>query len=172
MALSTRRIWESSFLCSREKLPLYPSLRQGEDTSVIEEIFVNGRIALMDFLSLYLRISRIEHVPGQPLEQHWQEATASLKVVIYDVKIQELSQRLKLDLTDWLEKASTFSDADQTTSPSIKPPPPIIEAAKTEDASFEKTSRSKVLILCLAMNVARFLPRLWENLKSLVIHMI
>jgi glycosyltransferase involved in cell wall biosynthesis len=168
MALSTRRIWESSFLCSREKLPVYPALRQGEDTSVIEQIFTKERIALLDFPELYTYVYHGANTfQAAHWEKHWQEATASFEGGLYDVKIKELSERLKLDLSTWLQDRPTFDAPVKPVNSAVPSSSGDTEATKAETVSEERVPRPKVLILCPVMNMARFLPRFWENLQLL-----
>ena len=48
--LSIRRLWEGSILCRRDVILQnpYPSLSRGEDTSVIETLFREGKLAIID----------------------------------------------------------------------------------------------------------------------------
>ena len=98
LAMSTRRIWESSFLCAKAKLPNYPALRRGEDTPVIEKMVEQGRVGLLDLPLLYTYIFHGENtVDAELREQHWLAATESFEGPLFDVAFEQLKQRLHID---------------------------------------------------------------------------
>lgn len=50
---SGRRLWEGAMVCNHQKLPLYHERRRGEESDAITFLALKGKIALLDFPSLY-----------------------------------------------------------------------------------------------------------------------
>jgi hypothetical protein len=53
LAISRRRVWESTMVCRAEALSLYPEERRGEDTPVVAHLMREKRLALLDAPQLY-----------------------------------------------------------------------------------------------------------------------
>ena len=99
LAVSTRRIWEGSFLCAKAVLPAYPTQRQGEDTSVVEQIVAHHRIALLDMPQLYTYVFHGDNTfAAEHWEKHWVLATESFQGPLFDAMFQALQTRLQIKL--------------------------------------------------------------------------
>jgi mannosyltransferase OCH1-like enzyme/UDP:flavonoid glycosyltransferase YjiC (YdhE family) len=100
LAVSTRRLWESSFLCAKAKLPDYAAVRRGEDTPVIEKMVEHARVGLLDLSGLYIYVFHSENTVDADLrEQHWLTATESFEGPLFDVAFEQLKQRLHI--SEW-----------------------------------------------------------------------
>jgi mannosyltransferase OCH1-like enzyme len=98
LAVSTRRLWESSFLCAKAKMPAFPVRRRGEDTPVIEEMVDHGRIGLLDLALLYTYVFHGENTVDADLrEKHWLMATESFEGPLFDVALEQLRKRLHIN---------------------------------------------------------------------------
>jgi len=188
LALSCRRIWESSFVCAKAKLPPYPALRQGEDTPVIGQVVAEGRVAVLDLPQLYAYVFHGANTfAAEHWEEHWLGATELYEGDMYDIMIQELQNRLQLDLSPWIgqkpaaaapasggeaSQDSTVVTHEGTFSPKegqLLAPSPSTAGLQTETtgAPPSGTAFPKVLILTPVKDAVRFLPRYWEKLKAL-----
>ncbi len=99
MAISTRRIWEGSFLCAKAILPPYPAQRQGEDTPVVNQIVQRGRVALLDLPQLYTYVFHGENTfAAEHWENHWLTATESFEGPLFDAVLEALQERLHITL--------------------------------------------------------------------------
>ncbi len=99
LAVSTRRIWEGSFVCAKAVVPLYPAQRQGEDTPVIHHIVESGRVALLDLPQLYTYVYHGDNTFAvEHWEEHWLMATESFEGPLFDAVVQGLQERLHLTL--------------------------------------------------------------------------
>lgn len=99
LCLSPRRIWEGSILCAKDKLPLYPSHRKGEDTPVTMELVSGGRVAVLDFPQLYTYVFHGDNTfDAQHFEAHVHTATEIYKDDMYEAMLAQMREKLKLDL--------------------------------------------------------------------------
>ena len=143
MALSTKRIWEGSFVCLRENLPAYPDLEKGEDTPVVKRITADHRIAVLDHPRLYTYIFHGKNTFGAGhWEEHWRAATRTFKGEAYTAELAALESDCPVNLTDH---------------------DPVPPAGRKENVP----QTPRVLILIPVKDAAPYLPRLWENLNTL-----
>ncbi|NES20688.1 MAG: glycosyltransferase [Symploca sp. SIO3E6] len=99
MATSRTRILEGSILCHKSKLPPYPVQKQGEDTLVSSQILQNCRVVLLDQPQLYLYVVHQQNTfSDEHFEQYWQQASARYQGINYETMIQNLSQRIPVNL--------------------------------------------------------------------------
>ncbi|NJM07426.1 glycosyltransferase, partial [Candidatus Gracilibacteria bacterium] len=78
LALSTRRIWEGSFICKKDVLPAYPALGKGEDTPVMQQLVAQQRCAMIDAPQLYTYVCHGANTHAdEHWEAHWRAASAS-----------------------------------------------------------------------------------------------
>lgn len=98
LALSVRRLWESSMVCAKSALPHYQALRRGEDTPVVEHVYLHGRVALLDTPELY---TYVIHGGNTFDEQHFtwhvQAATKIISGADYLMQVARMAERLLLD---------------------------------------------------------------------------
>lgn len=164
LALSNRRIWEGSFVCAKDILPCYPTLRQGEDTPVIEQIVEAGRAILLDYPSLYTYIFHGNNTfDASHWEQHWQAATKSYEGDIYRIKLQKLLERHMLDVPYPAEKIprmdGQFSQESITSRIGSEEKPTLVHPVGGNPP--------KILILVPVKDAVPFLPIFYNNLKTL-----
>ena len=162
--ISSRRMWEGSFVCAKAELPPYPAQPQGEDTPVIEHIVRNGRIALLDLPQLYTYIFHGANTfDAEHWEAHWLAATESYEGDMYDIKLRELKSRLQFDLLPQPEYASAMPELGDEASMPKSTTLPFQETHTTVTS----TAPPKILILTPVKDAVAFLPHLWENLNAL-----
>jgi hypothetical protein len=91
---STARVWENSMLCRKDKMPLYPEERKGEDTHVTLTIALGGRIALLDTPQLYAYgVHQTNTFQREHFEAHLKAATEVFQS-IWELKPASISLRL------------------------------------------------------------------------------
>ncbi len=185
LALSTRRIWEGSFVCAKAKLPLYPTQRRGEDTPVIEQIVAEGRVAMLDLPHLYTYVFHGANTfDAEHWERHWLEATESYEGYGYDIILGELQNRLKLDLSPWLGQTPVVATAsdDEAGSNKVTAPAPSGTLERLPEHSespvqagaerlvrvpTQERGNEEILILTPVKDAMQFLPHFWDKLKAL-----
>jgi mannosyltransferase OCH1-like enzyme/UDP:flavonoid glycosyltransferase YjiC (YdhE family) len=168
LAISTSRMWESSFICRKDCLPPYPPERQGEDTPVIEQIVAQNRTVILDFPQLYTYVFHGANTFNAPhWEAHWRSATQSFEGDAYAIQLAELSQRLGPDLLP-LTDAVTVSPEKAVSQTPAPPATQVGQASVDAKAPAEQAeAEPTVLILTPVKDAADFLPRFFENLHSL-----
>ncbi len=175
LAVSNRRIWEGAFVCARDKLPPYPTLARGEDTPIVDRVVETGRVAVLDYPALYTYVFHGDNTFGGPhWEAHWRAATEHCEDDQYDIMIQRVQSRLKVDLTPWIVRTpdrdaepaatapyapTTGRAAEPNTSAGVRSLTPREDGAPAETPA--------VLVLVPVKDAAPYLPHLWENLKAL-----
>jgi GT2 family glycosyltransferase len=187
LTLSCRRIWESSFVCAKDRLPAYPALRQGEDTPVIAQIVEEGRSAVLDCPQLYTYVFHGANTfAAQHWEAHWLAATESYEGDMYDIMIEQLQDRLELDLSPWIshipaaapgpasaagQDSAAVPGEDSVLSEPGQPyapfPCPSRRQPVTAEAPPSAPPFPKVLILTPVKDAVPFLPGYWEKLHTL-----
>ena len=163
LAVSTRRIWESSFVCRKDCLPRYPELRQGEDTPVIEQLARQGRSVLLDAPTLYTYVFHGANTFEQAhWDAHWRAASESYEGSLYDARLAELQNRLGLDLDSEI-------GLEQSAQPALSPAKPAPAAGQPATTARPTAAGAlpRVLILSPVKNAAAYLPRFFENLETL-----
>jgi hypothetical protein len=156
-AISSRRLWEGSFVCAKEKLAPYPILHKGEDTPVAEQIALQGRIALLDFPELYTYIFHNGNTSdSQHFEGLLQAATEIYTQNHCDLRVKQLEEKLECDLSPWKTTQSSTGQAE---------PQPMMKASIKKRRG--STDCPKILILTLLKDAERFLPNYFNQLNKL-----
>jgi hypothetical protein len=84
LAISRRRVWESTILCRRDLLPEYPHERRGEDTAVTARLMRERRLALVDAPQLYLYVRHGANTfDEEHFARHWSMADARFEGADY-----------------------------------------------------------------------------------------
>ena len=158
LALSSRWMWESSMVCAKAKMGLYPPLRKGEDTPVTSQIALQGRVLLLDYPQLYTYVFHGNNTfDYEHFEKHWKDATAHYVGGAYDVMVQQLQSDVQLDLSAWRYKATSQYD----------PPLQPYTATSRKPRHTPHQSFPKVLILTPVKDAERFLAHYIHNLNTL-----
>ena len=98
LAVSNARIWEGSMLARKLALPMYPELRRGEDTPVVDALVAGHRVVLLDQPRLYVYVVHGANTFDAPhFEQQWQAASAHFEGDAYRRLSQQLQKRVDLD---------------------------------------------------------------------------
>jgi len=98
LAVSCPKVWESSILCLRDRLPAYPELAKGEDTPVVQTVWEGGRVALLDAPWLYVYVCHGRNTWDAGHFDMWWE-TASQRIVgrVYEEIVRMMLDRLGVD---------------------------------------------------------------------------
>ncbi|MEZ4883084.1 MAG: glycosyltransferase [Chitinophagales bacterium] len=82
---SARRLWEGSMICNNKKLPLYHETRRGEESDAVNQLSLNGKIALLDFPQLYTYCFHGKNTFDEPhFEQIWEVASVKFSEKEYE----------------------------------------------------------------------------------------
>jgi len=151
-AISSRRLWEGSFVCAKDKLPPYPILHKGEDTPVAEQVALQGSLALLDFPELYTYIfHKANTFDSKHFKSLLEEATEKYTQSDYDVKVKQLEAELECDLSPWITAQSSTGKTEHQFLGSKK----------------RRTDFPKILILTPVKDAERFLPSYFDLLRNL-----
>lgn len=97
MAISCRRLWESSAVARKAAVGAYPAERRAEDTPVVEGIVSAGRIVLLDAPWLYTYVHHGANVwEAARWEEWWERATERFEGASYTIRVRRLLERLGL----------------------------------------------------------------------------
>jgi Glycosyltransferase sugar-binding region containing DXD motif/Glycosyl transferase family 2 len=92
LAISRRRVWESTMVCRAGKLPPYPAERKGEDTPVVAHLMREKRIALLDAPQLYTYVRHSSNTfDAGHFEHQWAAADHKFENAEYEDIISGLS---------------------------------------------------------------------------------
>lgn len=95
MAVSRPRLWESSLLCERSRLPDYPAERRGEDTPVVAHVARHARVAMLDRPELYVYTCHERNTfDAAHFERHWKMAQEHFQGSHYDAMLVALGRRI------------------------------------------------------------------------------
>lgn len=115
LAYSTRRFWESSFVCRKEIAPAYPPLRRGEDTQTLLLMVRSGRTVQIDAPRLYTYVFHGANTFAAPhWEQQWLHATMQFTGSPYRQEIRFLQKRLGLVEAEPHALASPDADSQKS----------------------------------------------------------
>lgn len=90
---SSRRLWEGSMIAKNDRLPLYHKTRRGEESDAVNNLSLNGKIALLDFPELYTYCFHGNNTWDEShFENIWETATKVFGEKDYLEKINELTQ--------------------------------------------------------------------------------
>jgi glycosyltransferase involved in cell wall biosynthesis len=187
LAVSSQRLWEGSMLCLKSSVPLYRTIRRGEDTPVADQIAQSGRLALLDQARLYVYVVHESNTFGSNhFESQWLAASEQFSGVAYERMMQELGKRLDLDshqsaLAKSAERA--LQCITNNTGPSPDNANEILQNAQTDSgaakspaaatpvsAPREKVSEAElpyILILTPIKNAAQFVSGYFELVTRL-----
>ncbi len=166
LIVSNERHWESSFICRREQLPEYPILRKGEDTPVIEQIFSQSRVVIIDYPQLYTYLYHGGNTfDSNHWEQYWNTATQVFEDDQYTLMLLDISHKLGKDL------AQEYGKIARQASPSKRP----LEQKGMDQPAHEKPlpvrqqvdQPAKVLVLVPVKDAAGYIHQFVENILKL-----
>jgi glycosyltransferase involved in cell wall biosynthesis len=106
-AILERRVWEGSIAAWRSYMPLYPSMRRGEDTSAVEGLTRTHRVVLIDCPLLY-----VYAVTGRNTWDfdHFEKMLQRAEYVFEGAEFDELNALLS-DRVPVLDYAAALNDA-------------------------------------------------------------
>ncbi len=109
---SSRRIWEDSLVCEKTEFITDFSEHQNKNTGLFNHIVKNSRTVMVDFPQLYLTIfSPDMEESTDAWNEYARERTESFNSDVYEVMIQDIQNRLQLDLSPWIGPQPTFADS-------------------------------------------------------------
>ena len=115
LAVSTRRMWEGTMICAKNKMPPYRPLRRGEDTPLAYHVWRTARLVMLDEPRLYTYVCHGANTFAEShFAQHFAAASQQWAGDAYDDKLARLSLRVPID-----------------TSAAIPGPPPTHSAPAT-----------------------------------------
>jgi hypothetical protein len=97
LSLSIKRLWECSLLCRKDIFPVYPSLRKGEDTVVLQQIIQGFRLVALHEPRLYLYgIHQRNTWHQEHFDAHWRQAQIRFEGTDYITELQKLAFRMPI----------------------------------------------------------------------------
>jgi glycosyltransferase involved in cell wall biosynthesis len=98
LAFSTRRMWEGTMVCAKEKMPPYPHLHRGEDPPVAYRLWRTARVVLLDEPRLYTYVFHGSNTIGESqFTQHCGAATQQWIGDSYTDRLAVLATRVPID---------------------------------------------------------------------------
>lgn len=95
LGLSVQRLWEGSMVCAKAVLPPYPALARGEDTPVVEQVYLERRTALVDMPELYTYVMHSANTfDEQHFARHFELATNILTGADYTAQVTTMTETL------------------------------------------------------------------------------
>jgi glycosyltransferase involved in cell wall biosynthesis len=147
---SRRRIWEGTLVCRKDIFPVYPSLRRGEDTEVVQLLLENHRIAAINRPHLYLYgIHQNNTWNAEHFDAHWQVARTKFEDDAYLKILQKLA--LRLPIHSYLQSLQSNS-VEINTSEAID-----VDASKSIARSIELELDTQSSASKIGINVSGFL---------------
>lgn len=105
-AISGRRVWEGNLAAWRSYMPIYPSLRIGEDTMAVNSLVSTQRVALIDCPLLYVYVITGKNTSNVP---HFEEMLAVAECLFEGDQFDELNALLS-DRLPVLDYAAVLND--------------------------------------------------------------
>jgi len=164
LAISCARTWENSMLWTRDRLPPFPELDQGEDTAVVDQVVRQGRVALLDSPGLYIYICHGGNIIARDSwDAHWQAATESFREEAYEARLGELAESYRLDLAYLYGHGASPATGAAPAAPSRCESPAGPGPGAAPGAAAVPPA---VLVLVPVKDAERYLPRFVENLRA------
>lgn len=162
LAVSRSRVWESTILCRKCRLPAYPSLVRAEDTPVVSKMMNELRLALVDAPNLYMYVRHGSNTFEEPhFDKQWELADTRYQGRAYRGMRDALSARFPLHGYAEALGAPSMPRRDTIRMPNGSTGYAV---AKPSGANF---SSQKILILTPVKNGRRWIARHVQNLLSL-----
>ena len=96
--VSTRRMWEGTLICARDKFPSYRALHRGEDVAVGYQLWRSRRVVMLDEPRLYTYVFHGANTIGEAqFLQHCGAATKQFTDDDYDRHLALLRTRVPTD---------------------------------------------------------------------------
>lgn len=119
LAVSTRRMWEGTLICARDRFPLYRALHRGEDVAVGYHLWRSGRVVMLDEPRLYTYVFHGDNTTGEAqFLQHCGAATQQFTDDAYDRRLALLRIRVPTD-TEPVVSANHNEPADGSAADSM-----------------------------------------------------
>jgi hypothetical protein len=98
LAVSIRRMWEGTAICTRDRFPLYRPLRRGEDTPVAFHLWRTARVVMLDEPRLYTYVFHGANTYSEShFAQHVAAATQQWTGDAYVEALERLGLRVPID---------------------------------------------------------------------------
>jgi len=136
LAISTRRIWEGTMICAKDKTPRYPALRRGEDTPLAYHVWRTARVVMLDQPGLYTYVCHgANSFDESHFAQHFAAATECWTGDDYDVQLNRLGSRVPIDIAGALpgtsQSATEHDDLDRRSAETLSAPPVVADRGPT-----------------------------------------
>jgi glycosyltransferase involved in cell wall biosynthesis len=131
LAVSIRRMWEGTMICAKNKMPLYPPLRRGEDTPVAYRLWRSQRVVMLDEPRLYTYVFHGANTTGEShFAAHCGAATERWTGDAYADRLAILGARVPIDVD---EPTSTQNENHDTRSSPASPVVPTTDITLSAD---------------------------------------
>jgi hypothetical protein len=98
LAVSTRRMWEGTVICARDRFPPYRALHRGEDLAVTYRLWRSRRVVMLDMPELYTYVFHGSNTIGpSQFAQHYTAATQQWTGEAYSEQLAILGARVPID---------------------------------------------------------------------------
>ena len=92
LAISRRRVWESTMVCRTDTLPPYSGKRRGEDTPAVAQLMRERRLVLIDVPQLYTYVQHGGNTfDAEHFAHHWAAADRRFENADYEDIVSGLS---------------------------------------------------------------------------------
>jgi glycosyltransferase involved in cell wall biosynthesis len=113
LAVSIRRIWEGTMVCAKDKMPLYPPLRKGEDTALAFHVWRTVRVVMLDEPRLYTYVFHGANTFDEAhFAQHFAVTTQQSTGDAYAEWLSRLRTRVPIDTDDAASPQSADRNGD------------------------------------------------------------
>jgi hypothetical protein len=131
LAVSIRRMWEGTKICTKDKMGSYPPLRRGEDTPVAYRLWRSQRVVMIDEPRLYTYVFHGSNTTGEShFAAHCAAATQQWTGDAYADRLAILGARVPIDLE---QTASTQNENHHTRSSLASPVVPTTDITLSAD---------------------------------------
>jgi glycosyltransferase involved in cell wall biosynthesis len=132
LAVSIRRMWEGTTICAKDKMPLYPPLRRGEDTPVAYRLWRSQRVVMLDEPRLYTYVFHGANITGEShFAAHCGAATQQWTGDAYADRMAILGARVPIDVDEPASTQNENYDTRSSSASSIVPTTDITLSADT-----------------------------------------
>jgi hypothetical protein len=130
LAFSIRRMWEGTMICARDKMPLYPPLRRGEDTPVAYRLWRSQRVVMLDEPRLYTYVFHGANTTGEShFAAHCGAATQQWTGDAYADRLASLGTRVPIDVDEPASTQNGNHDTKPSPASPVAPTPAITLSA-------------------------------------------
>lgn len=101
LAVSTRRTWEGSLICARDRFPVYRDLYRGEDLAVTYRLWRSHRVVMLDAPQMYTYVFHGSNTTGaSQFAQHLAGATHQWTGDGYADQLAVVATRVPIDTAE------------------------------------------------------------------------